>query len=110
MPKQATPMITLTRPGEFRQEYLIDTPMPHPLSLRQRLVHKSSTILRKTLIAPLSWSPPRKLPRLPYAPDFGPPNLSIQNVEITDLEHQEQCIAFLDKLIDRMLEESSPSR
>jgi hypothetical protein len=101
-------MITITRPNEFQQEYLIDTPMPHRPSLRQKLVHKSSTILRKTFIAPLSWSSPRKLPGLCFKPDFGPPNLNVQNVEIKDLGHQEKCIAFFDRLIDKMLEESSP--
>jgi hypothetical protein len=106
-------MITITRPDEFQQEYLMETPMPRKTSLRRRLIHKSSTILRKEFIAPLSWSLPRKLPRLPFTPVFKTPEsvlekLKLTAVEIEDLEQQTKYTDYLIELTEELCRKSSP--
>jgi hypothetical protein len=113
MPKQATPMITITRPGEFQQEYLMETPMPQPLSLRRKLIHKSTTVLRREFTAPLSWSPPQKLPQLSFTPVFKTPQTKLEkliptSIKMEDLEQQTKYIDSLIELIDKLCQESSP--
>ena len=99
MPNFVIPKVTLTCPSEewpnrareaeekaeSRRAAFWNPPLTLP-SPFQKLVYKLTTTLRKDFIAPLSWSPPQKLPNLPLTWLFNllkvlPPSTDIINLE-----------------------------
>ena len=95
------PKVTLTCPSEewpnrareaeekaeSRQAAFWNPPLTLP-SPFQKLVYKLTTTLRKDFIAPLSWSPPQKLPNLPFTWLFNLLKVLPPSTDIIDLEQQ----------------------
>ena len=63
-------------------------PLLTPPSPFQKLVYKLTTMLQKDFIAPLSWSPPQELPKLPFTRLFDLPKILPLSTDIIDLEQQ----------------------
>ena len=95
------PKVTLTCPSEewpikakeveekveSRQAAFWNPPLTLPLPF-QKLVYKLTTMLWKDFIAPLSWSLPQKLPKLPFTRLFDLPKILPPSTDIIDLEQQ----------------------
>ena len=64
---------------------------------------KTTLTASTPFIAPLSWSPPTQLPRLPFTGIFNPPKTAIPSMEIEHLGQQLNCITYFDELVEIMI-------
>ena len=116
MPKFVIPKVTLTclseewpirakeaeEKTESKRAAFWDPP-PTPPSPLQRLVHKLTTLLQEDFIAPLSWSLPQELPKLPFTRLFDLPKNLPSSMDIIDLEQQLQMIIQLSERVEESL-------
>ena len=68
-----------------------------------KMVYKLTTLLQEDFIAPLSWSPPQELPKLPFTQLFDLLKNLPPSMDIIDLEQQLQTIIQLSEWVKESL-------
>ena len=82
--------------AELRQATFWMPPVVEPSPFK-KAIYKATTLLQKDFTAPLSWSPPQKLPQLPFTRLFDLPKILPPSMDIIDLEQQLQMIIQLSE-------------
>ena len=88
--------------AELKRATFWDPPPTLPLPF-QRLVHKLTALLQEDFTAPLSWSPPQELPKLPFTQLFDLLKNLPSSTDIINLEQQLQTIIQLSEQVEESL-------
>ena len=88
--------------AESRQATFWMPPSVEPSPFK-KVIYKATTLLWKDFTAPLSWSPPQKLPNLPFTRLFDLPKVLLPSTDIINLEQQLRTITQLYEWVEESL-------